>query len=743
MESIMDRIDKVFKAGTFSSDFLYLTSCVSDFLAASPEIKISEELDSINESHSMLIDFARRGYDDPKRKEIYNRLLRRLYTLLLDIKNSQLVRDTHTLACAFTKVSTCNFSHESIQKNLEDFVSLLPFLMLDDENNREEKNEELYVSHQDYMSKLFDYILVSRQWAEFDAKFYSGLILSPLIDIRDAQIIVSAITLSLSTVFDVNKMGTLYDVIMSADNQRVRQRALVGFMLNVRCGYEKYFPEIGKMVKTLCREESIIAELIELQFQLFYAFLAKEDSAYLTNDVFPSIVKNQNIHLDKSGDFIEIDDDPMDDILGSRKTEERMAELEESMRKMVDMERAGSDIYFGGFSHMKRFPFFNTLSNWFCPFYLEHPALKMTTTKVGDKDILGRIISTGPFCDSDRYSFALAMATVFDRMPSSLKEMISSGAMTPNSGVIADANAPATIRRQYIQDIYRFFELFSYKSDFINPFDAEASDFAFLFLANPLFVQGIKSNKYYELCDFLVRKKCYRELGRLLEAMEHTAKDWEWYYYHGMCSYKRLDFNTAEHDFAKAASINSDDAKVLRMHALSSMRARKYDSAVTSWEKLIQIKPQNIKYKMNHCLSLIYINQTAKALNLAYELSLLDGKSPYTDRVLAWALLCDGRVADAIKSYLRLIDKGNSTYEDLLNLGYAYWFDGNIALASKYMSEFVNEWKNTEDYRLAKKSGRGDYELLMDKFNEDMYLLDKHHIDITDKAIISDMVLMK
>ena len=51
-----------------------------------------------------------------------------------------------------------------------------------------------------------------------------------------------------------------------------------------------------------------------------------------------------------------------------------MEKLEASMKRMNDMQRQGSDVYFGGFSQMKRFPFFSVVANWFMPFYLHHPA---------------------------------------------------------------------------------------------------------------------------------------------------------------------------------------------------------------------------------------------------------------------------------------------------------------------------------------------------------------------------------
>ena len=91
---------------------------------------------------------------------------------------------------------------------------------------------------------------------------------------------------------------------------------------------------------------------------------------------------------------------------------------------MAEMQRNGSDIYFGGFKQMKRYPFFYTLSNWFCPFYQEHPGLSNTTSKLKNSKFLDILQKNGPFCDSDKFSFALALATVVDKIPENMRSAL-------------------------------------------------------------------------------------------------------------------------------------------------------------------------------------------------------------------------------------------------------------------------------------------------------------------------------
>ena len=95
----------------------------------------------------------------------------------------------------------------------------------------------------------------------------------------------------------------------------------------------------------------------------------------------------------------------------------KMEMMEESIQKMMKMQQQGSDIYFGGFSKMKRFPFFDHIANWFMPFSAHHPGLKEVAQKLGDSSFLDKMTEQGLFCESDKYSLALTMAQIINQLP--------------------------------------------------------------------------------------------------------------------------------------------------------------------------------------------------------------------------------------------------------------------------------------------------------------------------------------
>ena len=77
------------------------------------------------------------------------------------------------------------------------------------------------------------------------------------------------------------------------------------------------------------------------------------------------------------------------------------------------MQVEGSDVFIATFAHLKSFPFFKTLSNWFLPFY---PAHSTVLENLGaDKLGLADVIEHAPYlCNSDKYSFCLSLGALPD-----------------------------------------------------------------------------------------------------------------------------------------------------------------------------------------------------------------------------------------------------------------------------------------------------------------------------------------
>ena len=94
------------------------------------------------------------------------------------------------------------------------------------------------------MASLFDYIWTSRLWTDNLSEAFEDILLSPTIDSVDQQLIVSAITVSLLNFFGINKFRLLLHVYQKSVDERVRQRALIGWVLGLNENASRLYTEI-------------------------------------------------------------------------------------------------------------------------------------------------------------------------------------------------------------------------------------------------------------------------------------------------------------------------------------------------------------------------------------------------------------------------------------------------------------------------------------------------------------------
>ena len=162
--------------------------------------------------------------------------------------------------------------------------------------------------------------------------------------------------------FDARKFATLLYLYQYATDPQVKQRALVGWALTLPREEILFYPDLIEQLNKTVSSQAVQRELLELQYQIVYCIEAEKATQEINRDIIPTMMRGQNI--------------VMEDIINPDAEEQAMEELEKSYTRMMDMQQKGVDVYFGGFSQMKRFTFFNRANNWFMPFYTEHPELK-------------------------------------------------------------------------------------------------------------------------------------------------------------------------------------------------------------------------------------------------------------------------------------------------------------------------------------------------------------------------------
>jgi tetratricopeptide (TPR) repeat protein len=685
-----------------------------------------DELESLISDYELMMDYLGRGIIDPDREKIHMRISTRLERC---VRNIMLYNKT--LASPFyqeakRKGGDIPLEIDQLKAELEGFVSEQAMLGLLSDEELTAKTTEIYARHVGQMSAFFHRIIVSPQWNESMRGQMTELLTSPTIDSFDAQLMVSAITISTLNHTDEQKMLTLAGVYRDATDMKIRQRALVGWVFASAMG-DKTHDEIT----SLCDDESVAREVADMQKQVMFCLNADKDNQTIQKDIIPELMKNQNLNITRFG-ITEKEDDPMEDILNPNADDERMEKLESTMNRMEKMQKEGSDIYFGGFSQMKRFTFFNDMANWFWPFFIEHPGVQDALSKMGEAGFLKNMLNYGPFCESDKYSFLLTMKTVIERLPANVREMMQSGYEMGPVVSDADRNSGAYIRRMYLQDIYRFYRLNFHKNELRSPFTDERF---FLFVTNKTFSGTKVSRKLPELAWFMHKRQMANCFSAIAERIIRSTKDEQDMDYVHIASLYFFEYKKdagAAYSVLKRAwdeGLLNDDVAGLKMLGRVSLVKKDYEMACDCYKRLQEMNPDNSNYALNYCVTLMKLARYHEACDILYRLD-YEHPSANTTRALAWALMGEGKKEQADALYQKLLLQENTAPEDFLNAAYCQWFMGNVRNAVQYFSDYKDS--------LGKKQLPSDW--LSKEFENDMQMLEANGIRSVDMMLMADIV---
>lgn len=683
------------------------------------------ELEAVKNDYQLMVDYMERGFTDDKRASLYLSLLQRLYRVAADLEISWRCKNVIVYVDAFRISDHLNTSHDFIRSVLESFVSDVAMLSLLPEAERTEKAKDLYDRHQVFINRLFNTLWTSCQWSDDDCAFYTGLMLSPMVDVVDQQLLVSAVTLGAMNQFDINKFKALTTVYQQSTDERVRQRALVGWVLSVFEGMD-IFPEQDEIIRKLCENKDTIRELYTLQIQFFYSQDTEKDNEKLQRDIMPYLVDGSNITIGRLG-IVEKEEDSLENILNQDAEDKRMEQMEEKVRKMMEMQKQGSDIYFGGFRQMKRFPFFNDLANWFTPFYIDHPALRTTIERIGQPNILQTITNQGNFCESDKYSLAFAMESIINQIPGNIKEMMGSEGVFDPMGTTLDKSNPTYICRAYIQDLYRFFRLYRSSNELINPFiDNHKSSFVadtFFFVYKSFIGTGLDEYKM-RLALYLYKHKNMDKLVELMSTFHVEDAN-----YNILMGYINLYFgkpDVAYQIFNMVLQEDTENQWALKGMARAAMDCEDYDTAEHTYSQLLRLEPDNINYAVKRCVTLLKTERYAEAREELFRLDYQYPDNMNVKRVFAWMMLLDKSLDKASQLYDRILSDAPMA-EDYLNSGYCWWAQGNIGQAKNSFQTWITVTKGNKDQ-------------LLEEIRNDQKVLDLYGITEIDCLLMVNLI---
>lgn len=560
---------------------------------------------------------------------------------------------------------------KEVKPTLEKFVSREAMLFLNHDLSKKEQDQasaRLYQEWEEYREKIFDRFVSSGYWNDEERAVVKDTILSPTVDSLTSQLLVSAITLSAATVFDMGKFTLLYDIYRLTDDDEVKVRALLGWLLvSTNCGCYEQQPDFRSFAEQLtedCKNDSdLLAEIIKAQKMLAVTVFSEQKSIDYTNDIMSSLSKRFLGDLkDKVADLLEADEDMRNlfEIDEDEETSEEESPIRsvdintdedgvdnlnvgvDSPLSMDEMMDKGIDILLPQFKMLRdQTDFFTHLYNWFMPFYLNNPHVTEALGFVDEKrKFCKAFCSTARSCPADAYSLANLIISHPNEIPENIVDCYDDPEDEGDGSEPADEeeivneffkepgeHRAKRIRINYIRNLLRFSKFYTAKDEIFTILDELDDDKpAYAVLAGPLF-----QDEFFDKYRMAIARYSFRrEFPDLVEVMlegvpcdtleMHFMKGW-------VCMQKGDDHSLrmAVDHFKKMLKIKPDMKQVYLQLGICYRNLIQVDEYLENFDKLMEFKDsfseeELFELKLDKLKFIVMNNRFEEAMPLAYEL---------------------------------------------------------------------------------------------------------------------------
>lgn len=560
---------------------------------------------------------------------------------------------------------------KEVKSTLEKFVSREAMLFLNHDLSKEEQDQasaRLYQEWEECREKIFGRFVSSGYWNDEERAAVKDTILSPTVDSLTSQLLVSAITLSAATVFDMGKFTLLYDIYRLADDDEVKVRALLGWLLvSTNCGCYEQQPDFRSFAEQLtedCKNDSdLLAEIIKAQKMLAVTVFSEQKSIDYTNDIMSSLSKRFLGDLkNKVADLLDADED-MRNLFGIDEDEETSEEESpirsvdintdedgvdnlnvdvDSPLSMDEMMDKGIDILLPQFKMLRdQTDFFTHLYNWFMPFYLKNPHVTEALGFVDEKrKFCKAFCSTARSCPADAYSLANLIISHPNEIPENIVDCYDDPEDEGDGSEPADEeeivneffkepgeHRAKRIRINYIRNLLRFSKFYKEKDELFTILDELDDDKpAYAVLAGPLFQDEFFDKYRMAIARYSFRREFPDMVEVMLEGVPcdtlemHFMKGW-------VCMQKEDDHSLrmAVDHFKKMLKIKPDMKQVYLQLGICYRNLIQVDEYLENFDKLMEFKDsfseeELFELKLDKLKFIVMNNRFEEAMPLAYEL---------------------------------------------------------------------------------------------------------------------------
>ena len=713
-----------------------ITNAIGKITLLTNELQAGEYVDRLTElqqNYHYLLQYYITGVDDPERKSVYNKLIAKLFVLDCELREELLFRNSTNYEYSQKRFYpvTRHYSSDTDLLNAFQYFHSQSTLLTNSDENHDTELKRLRSNYEQLLPELFRLFWLTTTYKAEDKALFNNLLDKKHKGNLEKSIVISSLTLNLWRMFDESKIMMLFDACQS-DNQMVKQRAMVGlaFIMARYNRFLQFFPSIRNRLVLLADDNHIVTNFQNILIQIISTAETEKISKKMQEEILPEMMKISPFMKDKM--------DP-ESLLNSEEWDEENPEwqdileksgISDKLKELSELQLEGADVYMSTFSLLKNFPFFTDPSNWFLPFDPHYSTVnELFVTE--DKSLISAFVENNIMCNSDKYSFCHSILQMPESQRNMLKNSFKSEAdqlteMMNDEAILNPEQVSKNISKQYIQDLFRFFKLYSKHADFADMFSFSLSmhhSYLFDILAG-------NTDFKTSIAEYYFSKNHYTQALELFEEIQHESEPMAALYQKiGYMYQQTSQFSKALEAYNKADIIQPDDIWTIRKMALCYRLSGNFEKALEFYQHVDYLYPEQTKVLMQIAHCLVELNKFKDALNIYFKFDALEGDNPKIWRAISWCSFVTGNLKQAAYYAGKLIDTEPNVH-DYMNMAHITWCKGNHTTAVEY-------------YKKSLEKFGGNWDLFFAAFNEDKSYLIANGIDKDEIPIMMDALVQE
>ena len=645
--------------------------------------QLNNRLDELEESYKYMIRYVADGCNDPQREEIHNGITAKLMELAditeqeLTVQNSpKLYYETLRMERKYPR------SLEALleaYRECADKTALFYELPADKRDSDQERT--LLMEKEKAANAVFKHI-----WVTFPVTANEAGTLDKLFADADAtaeikELAMAATMLSLLEHYSEHLLLSLLDLYAANafNDASLSMKALCCALIAMHCHREtiQHSNAISLRIANIADSERGRRDIMTVFLQFIRSRSTERISQKVRDELVPKLMKLSPEMRRKMRDGFS---DDIEEMAKNPDWQEMLNEsgITDKMQELSRMQAEGSDVFLSSFARLKSIPFFNDVANWYVPFTPRHSSIFRVFAGNSGSMLLSMVDRTGAFCDSDKFSFALSVATMPDQHRSMMMAQFDEQqeqVINEMAGSLPNPDKQReNIANKYVQSLYRFFNLFRSRNDFYNPFSTRLNLIDVPFVSDAL--SDTKSLRL--IAEFYFSMQCYTDalstFSKVLKQDSPTASD---YQKTGYCHEQLKQYVLATADYEKVELLKPNDVWTLKHLALCYRAVNDTEKAIANYKRAEALQPDNVALANNIANCLLEGGRIEEALKYFFKVDYLASKGERTMRPIAWCSFLIGNYNQSVDYYNRIIAKQPGA-NDYINRGHALLCSGQV-----------------------------------------------------------------